>query len=529
MPKKPFSYDEVPYRSVAFAQTHPNRLATLGTLLGMHPAPAAVADCRVLELGCGRGENLIPLALELPDAELVGIDLSERQISDGRAAANIVGADNLTLTHDDIMALGEGLGDFDYIIAHGVYSWVPVAVRDRLIAICARHLRPHGIAFVSYNCYPGWHMNGVVRDAMLFHTRDLQDARERLRESQRVLDLLCDGIPDEVAHYRTIFRRIQAQLREPDTPVEWLYHELLEDVNEPVYFREFVQHAAGHGLQLLCETNLWEMNSDRLPEHTVRVLAQLGDDLIRREQYLDFINNRTFRQTLLCHQAATLDRDLDPGRIEPLHAASNLKCLDPESDIRTKAPFRFLNRERGVTGATDHPLTKAALLCLTETWPATHAIAGLVERAHERLGQAGASERPARADIRELNENLLALHAAGAVELHLFPPRFAKRAGARPLASPWARYQLAAGGVVTNLRHHGIDLPPLMRRLLPLLDGTRTRAELVGSLLATLEDGDDLLVEQGRVIDRPDARRAALEAAIEPSLERLARWAMLVR
>jgi methyltransferase-like protein/SAM-dependent methyltransferase len=519
----------VPYRSVAFAQTHPNRLATLGTLLGMRPAPAAVADCRVLELGCGRGENLIPLALELPDAELVGIDLSERQIRDGRAAADALGADNLTLEHGDIMALGEGLGDFDYILAHGVYSWVPAAVRDRLLAICARLLRPHGIVFVSYNCYPGWHMNGVVRDAMLFHTRGEGGARERLRESQRVLDLLCDGIPDEVAHYRTIYRRVQAQLREPNTPVEWLYHEFLEDVNEPVYFREFAQHAARHGLQFLSEANLWEMNSGRLPEHAVRVLAQLGDDLIRREQYLDFINNRTFRQTLLCHRAATLDRNLDPGRIAPLHAASNLKCLDPESDIRAKAPFRFVNRERGVTGATDHPLTKAALLCLTETWPATHAIPGLAERALARLGCADASERPVPGDVQELSENLLSLYAAGAVELHLHPPRFAERGGDRPLASPWARYQLAAGGVVTNLRHHGIDLPPLMRRLLPLLDGTRTRAELIAALLATLDDSDDLLIGQGAVIDQPEARRAALEAAIEPSLERLARWALLVQ
>jgi len=73
------SYDEVPYESQSFPQSHPNRLATLGRLFGLSPAP--VAQCRVLELGCASGGNLIPMAYHLPESEFVGLDLI-RQSSD---------------------------------------------------------------------------------------------------------------------------------------------------------------------------------------------------------------------------------------------------------------------------------------------------------------------------------------------------------------------------------------------------------------------------------------------------------------
>ena len=145
-------YDEVPYPSLSYAQTHPDRLATIATLLGLQPAP--VTHCRVLELGCAGGGNLLPMAQGLPGSEFVGLDVSEAQITAGQTLRQALGLNNLTLTQMDILDVPAGLGQFDYIIAHGIYSWVPPQVRDKVLQVCQDHLAPQGVAYVSYNCYP---------------------------------------------------------------------------------------------------------------------------------------------------------------------------------------------------------------------------------------------------------------------------------------------------------------------------------------------------------------------------------------
>src|SRR6516165_7913322 len=152
------SYDEIPYSNNAFYHTHPDCLATVATLFGMKPAP--VQACRVLELGCGRGGNLIPMATSLPTSRFVGIDLSARQIAGGQEAVESLGLTNVELKQLSILDVDSDFGRFDYIICHGVYSWVPAAVQEKILEICAQNLAPSGIAYISYNCYPGWHLRG---------------------------------------------------------------------------------------------------------------------------------------------------------------------------------------------------------------------------------------------------------------------------------------------------------------------------------------------------------------------------------
>src|SRR6267142_1438469 len=156
------SYDEVPYDSKAFSETHPDRLATVATLFGMQPAD--VEHCRVLELGCADGSNLIPMAVGLPESAFAGIDLSPRQVGDGQATIATLGLKNVTLRVGSILDVGADEGIFDYIVCHGVYSWVPPEVQNRILTICNRNLAPNGVAYVSYNTYPGWHVRGMVRD-----------------------------------------------------------------------------------------------------------------------------------------------------------------------------------------------------------------------------------------------------------------------------------------------------------------------------------------------------------------------------
>jgi len=158
------SYDAFPYRSVPFAQSHPDRLATLATLFGVVPAP--LERCRVLEIGCASGGNLIPIAATLPGSRCVGVDFSAVQIAQGREDVAALGLRNIDLVCADLLDF-DGAGEqFDYIIAHGVLSWVPRKVQDRLFEVCARMLAPQGVAYVSYNALPGWQTRGAIRDAM---------------------------------------------------------------------------------------------------------------------------------------------------------------------------------------------------------------------------------------------------------------------------------------------------------------------------------------------------------------------------
>jgi SAM-dependent methyltransferase len=147
-------YDEVLYPSRTLPQTHPSRLATVAFLRGMQPA--SIGRCRVLELGCGTAANLIPMAFHHPESEFVGLDLAERPIAFGRSNISALGLHNITLHLMDLCeANPERLGCFDYIIAHGVYSWVPQSVRERILAISREMLNPQGVAYISYNAYPG--------------------------------------------------------------------------------------------------------------------------------------------------------------------------------------------------------------------------------------------------------------------------------------------------------------------------------------------------------------------------------------
>src|SRR5580693_4601208 len=125
MQNQPTSYDSVIYPSYTHPQTHPDRLAVIGSLFGLEPAP--VNRCRVLELGCGNGTNLVPMAWGLPQSEFVGIDLAALPVERGQRMIRDLALKNVRLVQGDLLQVDAGWGKFDYIIAHGLYSWVPAA------------------------------------------------------------------------------------------------------------------------------------------------------------------------------------------------------------------------------------------------------------------------------------------------------------------------------------------------------------------------------------------------------------------
>jgi cyclopropane fatty-acyl-phospholipid synthase-like methyltransferase len=273
----------------------------------------------VLELGCATGGNLLPMAETLPGSTFVGLDLSPRQIAMGQETIAALGLTNVELQARSILDVDEGLGRFDYIICHGVYSWVPPEVQDKILTICRQNLQPQGVAYVSYNTYPGWHMRGLVREMMGFHVRELAEPEVRVQQARAFLEFLARSVPDAEGTYARMLRE-EAEALRPQTDY-YLFHEHLEDVNYPLYFAEFAQRAAAKGLQYLGEA-WFHPTLNGLPPEVAETLQGISSDLIRLQQYLDFLCNRTFRRTLLCHGDVRLNREPSPQLLTAFHASA---------------------------------------------------------------------------------------------------------------------------------------------------------------------------------------------------------------
>src|SRR5437588_6626882 len=332
------AYDEVDYPSYVYSQTLPDRLATIATLLGMNPAP--VEACRVLEMGCGAGGNLIPMAFDLSESSFVGIDLAGSAIDQGRELIAALGLKNISLQQLDVMAFPSELGQFDYIIAHGLFSWVPEMVRDRILAICRAHLAPQGVAYISYNTYPGCRLREIARDIMRFHSKDKHQAAEKVGQSLAVIKWIAEA-QTEKNSYANFLTEMNNRLMKRDEGS--IYHDELADVNVPLYFHEFATQAHKHGLQFLSEADYFERSADSsFTEEAARQLDQIGEnDTLAREQYLDFLKGRSFRQTLLCHREAEVSRRIDADRLRNLLIKSQIQPDSATPDVKSESAEKF--------------------------------------------------------------------------------------------------------------------------------------------------------------------------------------------
>jgi methyltransferase-like protein len=456
-------YDTVPYPGHAFAQTHPDRLATLGALFAVDAAPPAT--CRLLEIGCGDGGNLLPMALALPGATFVGIDSSAHAIARAQALTDEVGLRNVTFEEVGIEDYETAAGSFDYVVAHGVFSWVPEAVRERLLALCAHALDEQGIGYVSYNAMPGARVPQTLRELLLLRLAGIDDPDERMAHARRLLALLSgsDG------HATVLGTEAAMLLERPDA---MLFHDALAPVNDPFFFHEFATRAAAHDLQYLAEANFLEMQGGVLPQDLQLELLAEGD-VLRQEQLLDYVKVRRFRQTLVCHAALELDRTLRMERIADFAVSSPARATVEDAGNPGRVMF---NAPGGSRLTTEHEVVVAVLRRAAESWPAAVRVADVL------------GEDPAHEDVDTVCEALLRCYAANLVQLHVHPPLLNTRVAERPQASPLARLQVREQTEIANLRHATIPVADeLTRRLLTLLDGTRDRA----ALLAELGDAAD--------------------------------------
>lgn len=304
------SYDDLMYESGAFPQTAINNLEARARLMGLQPAPAA--NAKVLELGCSMGGNIITQALYYPDAEFVGIDLSGRQVAQGNAIIEKMGLENVRLEEKDILTIDESFGKFDYIIVHGIWSWVPDAVKDKIFSICRNNLTEHGIAYISYNVYPGWKRQEQLREIMYFAGRDVleEPLEARTRKGLDALKALAEILENDKGLGGG--GKLPAIQKILNHNFYYIAHEYMEAFNDPIYVNGFIEWANRHRLAYIGDTDLHVSFVSWMAEHTrERILALAGGDYIAKEFYSDILSDRQFRRSLLCREEVgdTVRRD----------------------------------------------------------------------------------------------------------------------------------------------------------------------------------------------------------------------------
>jgi methyltransferase-like protein/predicted O-methyltransferase YrrM len=502
-------YDRTPYTSVSFPPSAPGQLAAVAHLFGLETPDVSTA--RVLEIGCATGGNVIPFAAAHPQARVVGLDLSEVQVDLGRARVQALGLANLEFVAADIAGVDlTSLGQFDFIIAHGVYSWVPPDVQDGLLAAFRRLLAPEGVAYMSYNVYPGWKSKEVLRDAMQLASGGSATPADKVRPSRGLVDFLEEVVPGD-----GVLARVLAEFRAHSEGFNdsYLLHEELEKFNSPCYFYEMLARARAHGLAFLAEARPEAMFPGNFgPKVEEHLVEKCGGVQVLVEQYIDFVVNRMFRESLLVHaeREPQIRYNPDRRRMRELHIAAWVPPAEEPTRLdNSRQEYREAD---GATLFTNDPGIKAALDALSARWPWTLSRQELVDAVHARLVDAGLTPSDSLPDLVDARYRLDPVSpepASESLRLDDSARRMAELTGGEAQASTF------------NLWHETHILSPVDRYLLPLLDGTRDRDALVEALLAVDRENPIGIERDGAAVSAEADRRKTLAELVDELPQRL--------
>ena len=349
------AYDELPYRCLPVEWTAPERLAVTSL---MHGGPRQPPDgYRVLELGCGDGANLLPLAYYRPASEFVGVDGALRQIEAAAAGARKLKLANLEFIHADFRAAQRHLsGTFDFIIAHGVFSWVPEEVRDDLFELCDRHLSTQGLLYLNYNCYPGWKVRGLVRDFLLTQTAAIGNLADRAQQAQRVAEQFAAALRGHDHPYSQLMANEFEFVCE--NHASYVAHEYLAAENRAYWRSEFLELARKRGFGFVADAD-YCYRMQQVPEHLLATL-----------QTCNLAGNVHETTDLLCYRqlhspvftrAAWIPQ---PVRLEEFTALWMASSLRPKEEIGDIG--RMFEHPSGYeVEAKDAPMRRALSACST--------------------------------------------------------------------------------------------------------------------------------------------------------------------
>jgi len=448
-------YDALPYPDRPFRQTHPDRLASMGILHGMCPQDPSTA--RVLDVGCGSALNIIAMATAYPRARFVGFDLALGAVERARSRIAALGLTNIRIEHLDLMQFPADAGEFDFIIAHGFYSWVPGPVREALLALMNRHANANAICYLSFNARPGSTLRLAWRDAAGYHARGIEDAVTRAKASVDMLEMMAEASTAVPGAWRDVVDEMAALVREKG--IHWVGHDDFGPVFEPFHFHEVVEAASRHGMQFLSEACHFDGQPFELGETARNVLASLEiANPVLREQYFDFLELRRFRQILLCRNGVALQRPIDIDGVRRLSFSSSAdECgVTPDGQVVEFNPLTGIRSKVSAMGQRIIGHLRAA-------WPCSL-------RFEEIL--------PDETDRSEVARRLERLWACALLEAHAVPQRCGPATAPDPVVWKLARLEADEGGPVTTRIHSQCDPDHATRNLIRDLSGRHSRETL---------------------------------------------------
>jgi SAM-dependent methyltransferase len=445
-------YDAVAYQSGAVPDSHIARIGTIGRL---HVVPTAPPDhCRVLELGCADGMNVLPVAERFPRSEFLGVDFGSAHIAAAEEARRACNLGNVRFLCADLREFEPEPAAYDYVIAHGVYSWVRDEIKDRLLAVCARALAPAGVAYVSYNTFPVWGLLGGLREFLFTETARETQPQEQIAHARRAIAALNDSMTGQPGAYAELLRQSLSDMlrKRPDH----LFHDDLAAVNDPCTFTAFTNHAASHGMQYLAEAHYATMIFEHVPAPMRAALAGLNLDFTRAQQFMDVMFQRWLRNSLLCRSDAPLKRVANPEVVRECALGLRIRPVEGQVNLRSGAPMRM-------TGLNDlslefvEPGEKAMLAALAQNAPARVPFPIALQAANRFLGQVGL---PFMEPSAELCGMLFRLFTLDALDLALTGDGDWLRTGQPPAPSALMQYQARSGLLVVNRWHEPVTITP---------------------------------------------------------------------
>lgn len=489
-------WQKEPYVGKQLRLQHPDHLAAVAALHGLDAAPPE--RCRVLELGCGDGWNLLPMAEALPGSEFVGVDLDAERLAPGERARATLGLRNLSLQAADVSRLDASLGRFDYVIAHGLYSVVGEAVREVFFERVTSLLGERGVAFVSANVYPGWRTLEPGRDLARFHAHqtDARDGEPLVKRLRNLTRFFADHMPREAPETALVAE----QYRQLSGLSDYLigFDQLGE--SQASYFEPLVRRAERAGLEYVTDAALLSGQYARLPEPLKLAIAELSADRIAREQYADFCALPTFRQLIFTSAGRGL-RAPSRESLRSLFFVGGFRATGgAELLARARTTFEFGALKLDVS----EPAVKVALSELGSVFPHALGFEELERRVRERLGDGAAPN---------LAASLLDLVLAGPLTARARAVAAARTLPERPRISDASRLQLATFQRATTALHTFATITSEFERAaLSACDGRRTVAELASELVRLVQAGE---------LKTPDlpASEAELAAAIRKRLD----------
>lgn len=511
------SYDEFPYETYVYPQTHPERLYTTAKLFGLNPPD--IEKARILEIGGAGGGNVIPISILYPKTKTVSFDLSGEQITQANKFKEAMKLKNIDFIQRDITKLEKDLGEFDYIICHGVFSWVPDFVRDEILEVCRRHLSKNGLAVISYNVLPGWSAIKSLREMMLYHASNFKSPKQKIQEARNLLGFIYDNTPPSNEAYRQIIDRERKFLN--TTNDSYIFHEHLESENHQYYLHQFVDMAVKHDLTYVGDTELAAMYLGNFSEAARTTLGAIGD-IVRQEQYIDFLTNRRFRHSIITHKENTskLNRNLQSSQIFNFYVQARFR-VDPEPQENGGVKYVSLANAEAHFNSTD-PDTNIVFKALAEKARPVN-----IEKLAAELKKTQKMDPEATKSVFTKNgfsllfQNFLSLHA-GEVE-------FTIEISKKPRAFEWARYQAADkdAKTVSSIKREIVVTSPLIKTLLPYLDGKHTHAQLVDKLAEHTKKGDIKVHKENVLITDEKEIHAVMEQQLPGALNWIAKQALL--